>query len=109
MTQDAGPTPAELAERMLALSDVTHVQADEGSGAPQISWGDRFFFVGADRRRPFATIVEHDTPGFDEDSRLDRSGVFRLSIEFGREHPPHLRRTGMGVHPQPQSFPPAGR
>jgi Family of unknown function (DUF6194) len=83
--QQAGPTPAELAERILALPGVTHVLADEGSGAPPISWGDRFFFVGPDRRRPFATIVEHDVPGFDEDSRLDRPGIFRLSIEMGRE------------------------
>ncbi|HEU4421632.1 MAG TPA: DUF6194 family protein [Pilimelia sp.] len=79
------PTPAELADRILALPDVAHVQADEGSGAPESSWGDRFFFVGPDRRQPFATIVEHDTPGFDEDSHLDRPGVFRLSMELGRE------------------------
>jgi erythromycin esterase-like protein len=79
------PTAFDLAERILALPDVTHVVAEEGSGAPRTSWGDRFFFVGPDRRRPFATIVEHDTPGFDEDSRLDRSGIFRLNIEMGRE------------------------
>jgi erythromycin esterase-like protein len=83
--QNAGPTPADLAERILALPDVTHMLADEGSGAPQVSWGDRFFFVGSDRLRPFATIVEHDVPGFDEDSRLDRAGIFRLNIGIGRE------------------------
>jgi hypothetical protein len=82
---DAAPTPADLTERILALPEVTPLLADEASGAPQISWGDRFFFVGPDRRRPFATIVEHDVPGFDEDSRLDRPGIFRLNIELGRE------------------------
>lgn len=82
---DAGPTPAELAEWVLALSDVTCLVADEESGAPRICWGDRFFFVGPDRRRPFVTIVEHDTPGFDEASGLDRPGVFRLNIDLGRE------------------------
>jgi erythromycin esterase-like protein len=83
--QQVGPTPAELAERILALPEVTHLLADEGSGAPPISWGDRFFFLGSDRYRPFATIVEHDVPGFDEDSRVDRAGIFRLNIEIGRE------------------------
>jgi hypothetical protein len=85
MTPVPTPTPAELAERILVLPDVTHLLADEESGAPQISWGDRFFFLGSDIRRPFATIVEHDVPGFDEDSRLDRAGIFRLNIEIGRE------------------------
>ncbi|NBE79887.1 DUF6194 family protein [Micromonospora rubida] len=76
---------AELVERIVALPHVTQVQADERSGAPEASWGDRFFFVGSDRRRPFATIVEHDVPGFDEDSRLDRPGIFRLNVHVGRE------------------------
>jgi hypothetical protein len=57
-------------------SDRDHLlrPADEESGAPEGSWGDWFFFTGADHRMPFATIVEHDTPGFDEDSHLDRPG-----------------------------------
>jgi hypothetical protein len=79
-------TPAALAERIAALPDVAVVVADESSGAPEGSWGDRFCFVGPDRRRPFATIVEHDTPGYDEDSRLDRPGVYRLNIDIGRQH-----------------------
>jgi erythromycin esterase-like protein len=82
---EAGPTPAELAERILALPEVTCVIADEASGAPRISWGDRFFSIGSDGRRPFATIVEGDVPGFDEESRLDRPGIFRLNIDIGRE------------------------
>ncbi|MBB5827001.1 DUF6194 family protein [Micromonospora carbonacea] len=78
------PTEAELARRILALPGVTQVWADAASGAPRASWGERFFFVGPDRRRPFATIVAHDTPGFDEDSRLDRPDVHRLNVELGR-------------------------
>ncbi|WP_433342127.1 DUF6194 family protein [Micromonospora sp. CA-111912] len=81
----AAPAVAELVERIVALPHVTQVQADERSGAPEVSWGDRFFFVGSDRRRPFATIVEHDVPGFDEDSHLDRPGIFRLNVHVGRE------------------------
>ncbi|MFI7492811.1 DUF6194 family protein [Micromonospora echinaurantiaca] len=92
------PVSAEaLAERILALPDVAQVVADETSGVPETHWGDRFFFVGPDRRRPFATIVYHDTPGFDEDSRLDRPGVYRLNVELGRAE--FQRRFG---------YPPAG-
>ena len=36
----------------------------------------------------FATIVTHDTPGWDEVSRLDRLGVFRLNLHVGRNHVP---------------------
>ena len=89
-------------------SDRDHLlrPAGEESGTPEGSWGDWgdwFFFAGADHRMPFATIVEHDTPGFDEDSHLDRPGAFRLNIDVGREEfarefgfPPHLggRRRG---------------
>jgi erythromycin esterase-like protein len=76
--------PAELAERILTLPGVAVVLADAASGAPEISWGDRFFFAGADRRQPFATIVERDVPGFDEESGLDRPSVYRLNIQLGR-------------------------
>ena len=85
----AGAANAALyAARILALSDVRCVIADEGSGAPEIAWGDRFFLLGSDRL-PFATIVEHDKQGFDEDSRVDRPGVFRLNVELGREEFAH--------------------
>ncbi len=79
-----GTGPALLADRILALPGVEQVVASEENGAPEGAWGDRFFHVGPDRRQPFATIVEHDVPGFDEDSRLDRPGVFRLNVDLGR-------------------------
>ncbi|MGQ5260556.1 DUF6194 family protein [Micromonospora sp. ZYX-F-536] len=75
----------DIADLILALPEVAVVRADEASGAPQSSWGDRFFFVGPDRRRPFATLVGQDTAGFDEDSQIDRPGIFRLSLDLGRE------------------------
>lgn len=40
--------------------------------------GDAFFFVGPDRRMPFATLVTGDH--YDTASDLDRPGVFRLNI-----------------------------
>jgi erythromycin esterase-like protein len=78
-----GPTLDELADRIAALPGVVVEVA--GDGAPEVSRGDRFFYTGGgDRRRPFATIVSRDVPGFDEASRLDRPGVFRLNVELGR-------------------------
>jgi hypothetical protein len=48
------------------------VQLDETTG-------DVFYFHGADRMRPFATIVTRDND-FDHVSRLDRPGVYRLNL-----------------------------
>ncbi len=76
-----------LAESVLRLPDVVQVIAGPGTGAPELSWGDRFFFTGEEREarmRPFATIVVRNVPGFDERSDLDRPGRFRLNVELGR-------------------------
>jgi hypothetical protein len=82
------------------LPGVAVVTASEANGAPEIAWGDSFFFYDPDdepkaRRMPFATIVIKDYPGFDTASNLDRPGVFRLNIDVGRTafekligHPP---------------------
>ncbi|MFB6392865.1 DUF6194 family protein [Polymorphospora lycopeni] len=79
------PAAAALAARILELPDVAETRAGPDLGAPELGWDDRFFFAGPDRHRPFATIVAHDIPGFDDRSRLDRAGVFRLNIEAGRD------------------------
>jgi hypothetical protein len=55
------------------------------NGAPEMAWGDSFFFYDPDRtlaanRFPFATIVTKDYTGFDEASNLNRSGIFRLNL-----------------------------
>jgi Family of unknown function (DUF6194) len=66
------------------------VMASEAGGAPEVAWGDSFFFydpddsIPADRRFPFATIVIKDYPGFDTASNLDRPGVYRLNLAVGR-------------------------
>lgn len=75
---------ATAAARIAELPGVHQQNAGPGSEAPEVAWDERFFFVGPDRRRPFASIVGHDIPGFDEDSRLDRIGAFRLNVELGR-------------------------
>lgn len=78
-------TPDTIAGRILALPGVELLLATEEAGAPETSWGDRFFYVGPDRRMPFATIVGRDTPGWDEASHLDRPGVYRVNVHAGRD------------------------
>jgi hypothetical protein len=61
----------------------------EGSGAPEIAWGDSFFYYDPDndernRLHPFTTIVTKNYTGFDEASDLDRPGIFRLNVAVGR-------------------------
>jgi hypothetical protein len=62
-----------------------------GSEAPEVAWGDTFFFydpTGSNpeaQRFPFATIVTKDYGGFDEASNLNRPGVFRLNLWVSRE------------------------
>jgi Family of unknown function (DUF6194) len=82
-------TEDEILEFADGLSGVVVVTASEANGAPEVSWGDSFFFyepegTSADRRFPFATIVTQDYDGFDTASKLDRAGVFRLNIAAGR-------------------------
>jgi hypothetical protein len=75
---------AEVAARIMRLPGVEQQLAGPDNDAPEVAWDEQFFFAGTDRRRPFATIVGHDLPGFDDRCRLDRPGVFRLNIELGR-------------------------
>jgi len=75
---------AAVAARIAGLPGVTETRIEPGSEMPTYTWGDRFFFAGRDRRRPFATIVRHDIPDFDERSRLSAPGRYRLNIEVGR-------------------------
>lgn len=72
------------------MPGVVAATASEATGAPEVSWGDSFFFYDpdgdpVDRRLPFATIVTKDFEGFDTTSDLNRPGVFRLNIAVGRE------------------------
>jgi hypothetical protein len=65
--------------------------ASKESDAPEIAWGDTFFIYDPDRnldgarRFPFATIVTKDYGDFDNASKLDRPGVFRLNVGVSKE------------------------
>jgi hypothetical protein len=85
MTQD------DVIAFVAALPGVVVVTASEAIGAPEVAWGDSFFFYDPDgdtpddRRMPFATLVIQDYPGFDTASDLDRPGVFRVNVSAGRQ------------------------
>jgi hypothetical protein len=74
-----------------SFAGVDVLVASEANGAPEVAWGDTFFFydpdndLPADRRFPFATIVTKDYDGFDTRSDLNRPGVFRLNIWVSNE------------------------
>ena len=80
----------ELVRALTHLPGVVTLTAGPENGAPEVAWGDSFFYydpddsIPADRRMPFATIVVKDYPGFDTASNLDRPGVFRLNLALGR-------------------------
>jgi hypothetical protein len=67
------------------------VVASEENGAPEVAWGDTFFFYDPDditvpeKRLPYATIVVNDYPGFDEASDLKRTGVYRVNLWVSRD------------------------
>lgn len=67
------------------------VVAAEANGAPEVAWGDVFFLydpenmMPPERHFPYATIVHNDYPGFDESSRLDQVGVYRVNRWVSRE------------------------
>jgi Family of unknown function (DUF6194) len=84
-------TETEFIELVTAMPGVVAVTASEANGAPEAAWGDTFFFydpdaVGAAQRRlPFATLVQNDYGGRDALCELGRPGVFRLNVGVGRE------------------------
>src|SRR5262245_26780680 len=83
-------TQEQIIAFVTGLPGTVAVTADEANGAPEVAWGDSFFFYDPDgdtpanRRMPFATIVTKDYAGFDTESNLNRSGVFRLNVAIGR-------------------------
>ena len=76
MTVDRPRTEAEAVAAIAALPGVVAMTASRETGAPEVAWGDTFFFHDpegdGDRRFPFVTLVTKDYPGFDEASELNR-------------------------------------
>jgi hypothetical protein len=59
------------------VSELPEVQREE-------SFGYTFFFVGDDHRLPFVTFANSDND-FDDVSKMDREGVFRVNIGVSKE------------------------
>jgi hypothetical protein len=89
VTGEHARTEAEIVAAIAALPGVVAMTASRESGAPEVAWGDTFFFHDpdgdGDRRFPFATLVTKDYPGFDEQSQLNRPGIHRVNVHAGSE------------------------
>ena len=83
-------TEQEIVDFVNDLGDTVIVVASEANGAPEVAWGDTFFFYDRDgitvpeKRLPYATIVVNDYPGFDEASDLARPGVYRVNASVSK-------------------------
>jgi hypothetical protein len=73
-------------------TEMTRYITDTFPGVETASAGGyTFFFYGADRKLPFATLATGDNE-HDRVSNLDRPGVYRLNVGVGREN--YLRLFG---------------
>ncbi|MFE1596188.1 DUF6194 family protein [Nocardia sp. NPDC058705] len=77
----------EIIDYVTGLGGVLLLQPTEGSDAPELAWGDTFFYYAPDgvvpAGQPFATIVTKDYPG-DETSDLNRPGSFRVNFAVSK-------------------------
>jgi len=82
-------TEDEMLAALRLLPGTTVVTASEEAGAPAGSWGDSFAIYDPDgdlppaRQQPFTTVVVQDVPGWDVESRLDRTDAFRVNVAVG--------------------------
>lgn len=79
----------EILDTVRAFDGVLVVIPDEGSGMPELAWGDAFLYFAPDgvmpeRTQPYATIVTKNYPD-DGASRLDEPDRFRVNIHVGRD------------------------
>ena len=79
----------DITDFLIALGSVRTVLASEENGDPELAWGDTFYYItnaaGRSPKMPFATVVIKDYTGFDEASKLNRGGLFRLNVDLGKE------------------------
>ncbi|GAA4902589.1 hypothetical protein GCM10023405_24320 [Streptomonospora salina] len=78
----------QLLQTIRAFDGVVELAPAEGSGFPEIAWGDHFFYFAPhgqvpDRVQPYATIVTKDYPD-DTLCGLDPAGRWRVNIHVGK-------------------------
>lgn len=81
-------TIADIVKLVSSWDGVLAVTPGPGDDAPEVAWGDSFFFYAPDGEmpkatQPFATIVTKNYPD-DELSQLDREGIFRVNLHPSR-------------------------
>jgi hypothetical protein len=79
----------EIVDIVSGFDGVLVVIPGEGSGSPELVWGDAFFYYAPDgvmpeRTQPYGTIVTKNYPD-DAESRIDEPGRFRVNIHVGRD------------------------
>ncbi|WAA66044.1 DUF6194 family protein [Microbacterium oxydans] len=79
----------EIIETVRGLDGALVVAPEKGDDAPELSWGDAYFFHAPDgrmpeRTQPYGTIITKDYPD-DTSSALSIPGRFRVNIHVGRE------------------------
>lgn len=85
---------SEIVDIVSGFDGVLVVIPGEGSGSPELAWGDAFFHYAPDgvmpeRTQPYGTIVTKNYPD-DAESRLDEPGRFRVNIHVGRDRAPQI-------------------
>lgn len=78
----------QIIQTVRSFDGVLVLAPKEGSGVPEIAWGDFFFYYAPDGRipqnvQPYATIVTKNYPD-DVESDLDPDGRWRVNIHVGK-------------------------
>ncbi|WP_199542963.1 DUF6194 family protein [Prauserella sp. PE36] len=89
----------QILDTVTSFDRVLVLAPDASSGAPEIAWGDYFFYYAPDGRvpanvQPYGTIVTKNYPG-DTESDLEAEDRWRVNIHVGRTALERL--TGQGV------------
>lgn len=84
----------EIVDAVTGFDGVLVIIPGEGSGSPELAWGDAFFSYAPDgvmpeRTQPYGTVVTKNYPD-DTESRLDEPGRFRVNIHVGRNRAPQI-------------------
>jgi hypothetical protein len=79
----------DILQTIRAFDGVLELAPTEGSGFPEIAWGDHYFYFAPDgqvpqREQPYATVVTKNYPD-DTLCDLDHPGRWRLNIHVGTD------------------------
>ncbi len=79
----------QILDAVATFEGVLILAPDAASGAPEIAWGDSFFYYAPDavvphNTQPYGTVVTKDYPD-DTLSDLNDEGRFRVNIHVGRD------------------------